>query len=454
MNPLEKLGQIKSGKLTAEQNIKNFLDKIKKQNKKYNIFLQINENALKEAKAIDEKIKKKKKVGRLVGLAVGVKAAINVKGLRASCASLTLKNYISGYDATAVAHIREEDGIIIGMTNCDEFCCGASGETSAFGPCQNPAALGLIPGGTSSGSAAAIAAGFCDIALGSDTGGSIRNPASHCGVVGVKPSYGLVSRYGLIDMSMTFDQIGPLAVDIESAALLLDVVKGKDEHDPTTFTSENIKLADLKKNKIIIGVPDIQIQDKRISELINKKVKEIAKKYKWQVREIRLEHIDLAVQAYYPIVYAEFFSGTRKFDGRRYGEKIEEVCGPEVLRRILGGSEISKAEYKGMYYRRALRAKQFIKEQFENAFKFVDCIILPTVPRLPHKLGTNITPEEMYSYDTLTVPANLAGLCAISLPAGKLDNIPIGMQIICPAFDESKMLSLAKVFESRLKRGL
>ena len=433
--------------MSAQEKLKSYLSEIEKNNAKgrcINAFLQLNPNALKEAKLIDEKIKKGK-AGRLAGKIIAIKANINVKGMNASCASLTLKDYTCPYNASVIEKIRKEDGLIIGMTNMDEFACGSSGETSAVGACKNPAALDLIPGGSSSGSAAAVAAGFCDMALGSDTGGSIRNPASHCGVVGVKPSYGLVSRYGLIDLSMSLDQIGAFAKKVEDAALLLDVIKGRDEKDATTYQSKEIRIE--KLNKLRIGIPNIKIQDKRISELISKKIKEIADKKGWQAKNIDLRHIDLAIQTYYPICYVEFFSGTRKFDGRRYGKKIEDACGVEVLRRILGGSEISKAEYHGLYYRRALKAKQLIKQEFESAFKDVDCIIMPTVPRLPHKLGSKISVEEMYSYDALTIPANLAEIPALSLPIGKIDNIPVGMQILCPHLKENVMLSVAREFE-------
>ena len=432
---------------STQDKLKSYLLEIEKNDKKgrcINAFLQLNPCAEEEANLIDKKIKKGA-AGRLAGKIIAIKANINVRGMNASCASLTLKDYTCPYDATIIEKIRKEDGLIIGMTNMDEFACGSSGETSAFGACKNPQALDLIPGGSSSGSAAAVSAGFCDMAIGSDTGGSIRNPASHCGVIGLKPSYGLVSRYGLIDLSMSLDQIGVFAKNINDAALLLDIIKGRDEKDATTYQSNEIRIE--KLNKLKVGIPDIKIQDKRISELINKKIKETAIKKGWQIKNIELKHIDLAVQAYYPICYVEFFSGTRRFDGRRYGKKIEDACGPEVLRRILGGSEISKAEFKGLYYRRALKAKQLIKQEFESAFKDVDCIIMPTVPRLPHKLGSKISVEEMYGYDALTIPANLAEIPAISIPAGKIDNVPVGMQVMCPHLQENRMLSISKEFE-------
>ena len=440
----EKIQKIKARKLTAEQNIKQFLDKIKKDNKRLNIFLHLNSNALDEAKKVDKKIKEGK-AGKLAGLAIAIKSNINVKGLIANCASKTLSNYISTYDATVIEKIKAEDGIIIGMVNMDEFACGSSGETSAFGPIQNPSAFGRIPGGSSSGSAAAVAADFCDLALGSDTGGSIRNPASHCGVVGMKPSYGAVSRYGLIDLSMSLDQIGPFSKDVEGAKLLFDVIKGHDEKDSTTY--QNIEP---NSNKIFtIGLsPDFEkLCDKSIYSLVEKKAKELSRKNGWKIKTVDFEHIDLAVQTYYPICYVEFFSATRKFDGRKYGSRIENVCGPEVLRRILGGSEISKEEYHGLYYRRALKAKEIIKKEFEKAFSQVDVILCPTVPRLPQEIGSKVTVEEMYGYDALTIPANLAEIPAMSVPAGKIQDIPVGIQIIAPQFSEEIMFQVASAIE-------
>ncbi len=450
MNTLEKVKLIKSGKLKAVDNINEFLNRIERDNKKgtgINAVLVINKKALEDAKKLDEKIKKGEKAGRLAGLGIIVKSNICVEGVECNCASKTLEGWIASYDATVISKIKKEDGIILGMANMDEFACGGSGETSAFGPTKNPVKTDLIPGGTSSGSAASVAAGFCDLALGSDTGGSIRNPASHCGVVGVKPSYGFVSRYGLVDMAMSFDQIGPMGNDVESSSLLLDVIKGKDIRDPISYDRENIKLESFKNKKITIGVikplakPDIQ-------KLIDNKINETINKFSWNKKQIEIKYIDVAVQTYYPIVYTEVYSGTRKFDGRRFGKKIEDVAGPELLRRIFGGAEISRAEYEGRYYKKALQVKELIKEEFEKAFKTVDCIIVPTCPGLPWKIGESMNLEEVYAYDALTIPANLAEICAISIPAGKINGIPVGLQIFCGKGQESKMLSIAREIES------
>jgi len=434
--------------VTTLQNLQKYLKEIEKDDKKgkkINAFLNLNPRALEEAKAID----KKKKKGKLSGKIIAVKSNINVLGLNASCASKTLEKYKATYDADVIKKIKEEDGLIIGMTNCDEFASGSSGETSAFLPTKNPQNLKLIPGGSSSGSAASVSAGFSDMALGSDTGGSIRNPASHCGVVGMKPSYSSVSRYGLIDLSMSLDQIGPLARNVSDCALLFDIIKGKSKNDSISQDSGKFNLSEIDKipKKLTIGILDFNIKNKKIQELIDDKIKDVSKKYGWNIKKIKINYIDLAVETYYPLVYVEFFSGTRRFDGRKYGFKIEDVSGKEVLRRILGGSEISKAEYSNRYYYQSLKIKKLIEEEFSRVFGDVDCIISPTVPKLPHKIGEKISVEEMYEYDALTAPSNLAGNCAISIPSGKIDDVPVGMQIICDKFQEQKMFQIARSFE-------
>ncbi len=428
----KKIKEIKSGKLTARENVLNFTKQIDKLNKELNIYLIINEEAIKQAEEIDKRIKAKKTVGKLAGLCCAIKSNISVKDLETNCASKVLEGYISGYDATVIQKLKAEDAIILGMVNMDEFACGGSGETSAFGPTKNPRDKNLIPGGSSSGSAAAVAAELCDFALGSDTGGSIRNPASHCGVIGLKPTYGAVSRYGLLDMSMSLDQIGPITNSVEDAKLIFDVIKGQDNFDSTTQEFLDAK----PKKRYTIGLVNTEkFANKEIAKLIEKKTKELAKKNNWEIKEVHLP-LDIATQTYYVMVYVEFFSATRKFDGRRFGKKIEEVAGPEVLRRILGGAEISQAEYAGKYYRESLKAKKYIKEQFEKLFEEVDFLVMPTVPRTAHKVGEQISVEEMYGYDVLTVLANLAGLPAISIPVGEIDKKAVGLQILAPHFQE------------------
>lgn len=421
-----------------------FLEKIENGDGDIKSFIEVNPLALEDTKNIKE--------GRLAGKVIAIKSNINVKGLRATCASRTLENYVSPYDAEVIRRIKAEDGIIIGMTNMDEFACGSSGETSAFGATQNPAASGRIPGGSSSGSAAAVAAEFCDMALGSDTGGSIRNPASHCGVVGLKPTYGRVPRYGLIDLAMSLDQIGPFARDVRSAALLLEVISG---FNPREGTAARVPVpsyvddltSDLKGYRIGVAEEFTNVTDPKIMAQVEKSIDALEERGA-QVVPVTLPNLDKGIPTYYLTVFVEFFSGTRKFDGRRYGHKIEEVCGEEVLRRILLGKYISQKEFSGRYYKKALQFRSLIKEELMSALKDVDVIAGPTVPKLPHELGHEITdPMEMYAYDVLTVYANLAGIPAGVVNAGRVDHVPVGLQVQGKAFDEQKVLNVLHAVE-------
>ncbi|MFH1590921.1 MAG: amidase family protein [archaeon] len=446
----KKLQALQSGTLTAEQNARAFLKAIKEKDKDINAFLEVDpERVIAEAKALDALEVKAKQKLPLFGLCIAVKAAINVTGYHASCASKTLEDYTATFDADAVRHVKDAGAIVIGIANCDEFCSGSTGENSAFGPTQNPAAPGFIPGGSSSGPAAAVAAGFCDLALGSDTGGSIRQPASHCGIVGIKPSYGRVSRYGLIDLSMSLDQIGPLAPDVEGAALLLQMIGGPSEADGAEIEEPMPTLIPIKKPKgITLGIiKELEelCADHRIWERMREKADAFARSIGGTVKEISMATIKAAVQAYYPIVYVEFFSGTRKLDGRKYGKKIEDTCGVEVLRRILGGREISRAEFEGVYYRKALAAKSAIAREFSAAFEEADVILTPVTPKLPYHMGEGITdPRIMYAFDAFTIPANLAGICGGVVPMGRIDDVPVGIQLLGKALDEPSVVSAMK----------
>ena len=399
MKLLDKSELIKDHEITALDNLEMFCRTIGHKNDNYNAFLEINEgSAHVRAEAIDKKIENGEKVGKLAGLVIGIKSNINVEDFHITAASKTLENYLGSYDATVVKRIKQEDGIIIGMTNMDEFAAGSSTETSYFGHTENPAAPGRIPGGSSGGSAVAVAAEMCDLSIGSDTGGSIRNPASHCGVVGFKPTYGVVSRQGLLDLAMSFDQIGPFSRDVSGAALLMDVIGGYDETECTSVKWDSPKFTDqLGQNSLegtSLGVVKqfFDVSDDKIVNIVEESIDKM-KDMGAEVHELSFDYIDLCLPTYYLINYVEFFSATRKYDGRKYGERIEEVCGEEVLRRIYMGSYISQKEFSGKYYKKALQARSLIKREVNKLLQNVDVIVGPTVPMLPPQdrniFGTN-----------------------------------------------------------------
>lgn len=457
LSTTEKIAQMKDGSLTCEKNAKDFLTNIENNNKKYNIFLETFSSALDRAKQLDKKRESGESLGKLFGLTVGLKSNISYYGATISCASKVLEEYRGTFTADAVKKLEEEDAIIIGIVNNDEFASGSSGENSAFGKTINPESPSRIPGGSSSGSAAAIAAKMCDITLGSDTGGSIRNPASHCGVVGVKPSYGRVSRFGLVDLSMSLDQIGPLSYDIDGCALVMESISGKSNNDSTTKNNEVLHYSTCKYRSLKIGIIsnfEQFIEDDTIKDIYSS-LQLQAEKQGHTIHLLDLKGVDLGVQAYYPIVYTEFYSGTRKFDGIKYGKSIDKHAGVEVLRRIAGGKIISKSEYQGAYYKKALKVKEIIAEEFEKAFNEVDIIIAPTTPTLPHTFSQNLTPQQEYANDIFTIPANLAGICGGVVPCKTIlidqESVPIGIQVFAGKFQEGTMFSGMKVIEELSK---
>lgn len=455
MKVLDKSESIKNHEITASENLQGFLDRIKKENSHINAFLELKDaEAVELAEDIDSRIEKGEKVGKLAGLVVGVKSNINVEDFHITAASKTLENYLGSYDATVIRKIKEEDGVIVGMTNMDEFAAGSSTETSYFGATENPRAPGRIPGGSSGGSAAAVAADLCDLSIGSDTGGSIRNPASHCGVMGFKPTYGAVSRQGLLDLAMSFDQIGPFSQDAGGIALMLDVIAG---YDPTECTTLNWQVPNfrgaveeqkpLKGMKLGVVKQFLEVSDDKIVDIIEGSLDKMVE-MGVELVELSFDQIDLCLPTYYLINYVEFFSATRKYDGRKYGHRIEEVCGEEVLRRIHMGSYISQKEFSGKYYKKALQARSLIRKEMNKLLNGVDAIVGPTVPKLPHKIGTTLEPMEMYAYDVLTVIANLAGIPAASTPAGDVNGVPVGLQIQGKPLDDLKILEIMATLEA------
>ncbi len=454
MKVIEKAEAIKNQELKATENLEQMRNVIEDKNDEINAFVELDfERAEKVAKDIDDKIKNGEKTGKLAGLVIGIKCNINVEDLIISAASPTLKEYQGSYNATVINRILNEDGVIVGLTNMDEFAAGSSTETSMYGPTNNPNALGHIPGGSSGGSAAAIAAEMCDIALGSDTGGSIRNPASHCGVMGFKPTYGMVSRQGLLDLAMSLDQIGPFANDTTGLALMMDVIAGYDPYDTTTMNKELTPFMDdtttTSLENTTVGVVNefMEVTDEKIDSVINKSIDQLSD-LGAEIKELNFEDIDLGLPTYYLINYVEFFSATRKYDGRKYGERIEEVCGPEVARRIQIGSYISQKEFSGKYYNKALQARSLIRKDFNALLKDVDVIAGPTVPKLPHKIGDTIETMDMYAYDVLTVLANITGIPASSMKAGDVDGIPVGLQLQAKSEEDHKILSTMSALEN------
>lgn len=456
MNILEKSELIKNHEITATENLEKYYRDIEKKNSNLNVYLETDiDKARKFAEEIDSRINKGEKTGKLAGLVIGVKSNINVEDFHITAASRTLENYIGSYNASVVDMIREEDGLIIGMTNMDEFAAGSSTETSYYGHTKNPSAKGRIPGGSSGGSAAAVAAQLCDLSIGSDTGGSIRNPASHCGVIGFKPTYGAVSRQGLLDLAMSFDQIGPFAKDPSGIALMLDTIVGFDQRECTTIDWKKSQFKSLldetgsnsfKGMRLGIVKQFLEVSDEAIVNIIEESINKMEEAGA-EVVELSFDYIDLCLPTYYLINYVEFFSATRKYDGRKYGHRIEDVCGEEVLRRIHIGSYISQKEYSGKYYKKALQARSLIRKEITRLLKDVDSLVGPTVPKLPHKIGTTLEPMEMYAYDTLTVIANLAGIPAASIKAGDVNGIPVGLQFQAKPLEDAKIVQMLAAYE-------
>ena len=425
------------------------------------------EEALKQARAADERIKKGENVTPLTGIPIAVKDNMCTKGVLTTCSSKILNNYLPPYDATIVTKLKEAGAVIVGKTNLDEFAMGSSTENSGIHPTHNPWNTETVPGGSSGGSAAAVAASECIMATGSDTGGSIRQPAAFCGVVGLKPTYGRVSRYGLVAFASSLDQIGPLTKDVTDTAIFLQAMAG---HDKMDSTSVNLPVPDYKKALVDdvkgmkIGVIK-ELLGEGISEEVKKSIKEAIKKYEElgaKIIEVSLPSFEYAVSTYYLIAPAEASSNLARYDGVKFGHRSkdakdlismyyqtrEEGFGQEVKRRIMIGTYALSAGYYDAYYLKALKVRTLIKQDFEKAFQKCDVLISPTAPSVAFKAGEKSgDPLSMYLSDIATIPINLAGLPAISLPCGFSNKLPIGLQIIGKAFDEETILRTAFAFE-------
>ena len=447
---------------SAEEYLSQLYERIERG--KLNAFTTLaRETALREAKSFDQNPGK----GLLAGVPIAIKECISTKGIESNCSSRILQGYIPPYDAHVIERLRAEGAIIMGKTNMDEFAMGTSTETSAFGPTRNPWDIDCVPGGSSGGSAACVAGGEAPCSLGSDTGGSVRCPASFCGIVGLKPTYGLVSRYGLIAYANSLEQIGPLTRTVKDTALLLEVIAGHDWRDSTSAEKSSY-LPDLDRgiDGMKIGIPK-EYFGEGVNEKVEKSVWDAISVLEglgasWQ--EVSLPHTQYALAAYYVIAMSEASSNLARFDGLRYGlrqaredrdwhttfsEIRSKGFGPEVKRRILLGTYALSAGYYGRYYLKALKVRTLIKEDFLQAFKQVDLLASPTMPIPAFRIGERINdPLSLYKADIFTVPINLAGVPAISLPCGFAGQLPIGLQLIGPHFGEAAVLQAAQAFEA------
>jgi len=459
----EKLEKIKKGEVSLKENVSFFLNEIEK-NKHLNAFnFVFADDALNQAVKIEEKINSGKH-GKLAGLVVAVKDVLSIQGKPLTCSSNILRDFKALYNATAIQRLLDEDIIIIGKTNCDEFAMGSSNESSAFGSVLNPVDNTRVPGGSSGGSAAAVAAGLCDAALGTDTGGSIRQPASFCGIYGLKPTYSRVSRYGLSAYASSFDTIGPFANNTEDIAAVLEVMAGWDANDSTSSKSAVPDLSgnlSMNGKKLRIGFAREYFGD-GLSTEVKKAITGVMDKLKtsgFEIEEISLPHSEYTIAAYYILTTAEASSNLARYDGARYGYRSDnsssllemykssrsEGFGSEVKRRIMLGTYVLSAGYYDAYYRKAQKVRRFIKNDFDEAFKKVDIILTPTSPSPAFKLGEKTSdPLEMYLMDIYTTSANLAGIPGISIPAAKSsEGLPIGLQLLANQFNESDLLKMS-----------
>ncbi len=459
---------IRKGETTSEEVTRCSLDRIEKNDEKLGAFLEVfAEEAVENAKAVDKRLKRGESLPPLAGVPIGVKDNMCLKGHKATCGSKMLEDFVSPYDATVVERLKANGAVIMGKLNMDEFAMGSSNENSAFKKVKNPYDLERVPGGSSGGSAASVSAGEVYCSLGSDTGGSIRQPAAFCGVVGMKPTYGRVSRYGLVAFASSLDQIGPFTRDAEDCALMMNAICGHDSKDSTSANApaEDFTKAlsgDIKGMKI--GVP-MNYLGEGLDEGVRKVTFETIDKLKSlgaEIKEISLPLSEYALAVYYILASSEASSNLARFDGIRYTHRAKEFndvtdlyfqsrsegFGDEVKRRIMLGTYALSAGYYDAYYKKALRVKTRIIEEYKDTFKQVDMVLTPTAPGTAFKIGEKANdPLSMYLNDIYTVPVNIAGLPGISVPAGFSEKLPVGIQLIGNYFEEGKLLNAAYALE-------
>ena len=465
--------KLKSKELTSYDITKAYADRINEKEKDVQAFVTtLTDEALEKAKKIDEERESGEVEGEVAGIPIGIKDNICTKGVKTTCSSKMLENFVSPYDATVVEKLNDEKMINLGKLNMDEFAMGGSTEYSYFKKTRNPWDLNKVPGGSSGGSAAAVASRMVPWALGSDTGGSIRQPSSFCGVVGLKPTYGLVSRYGLVAFASSLDQIGPITKDVYDSAMLLNIITGHDERDTTSSNQEKIDYTKCLKNDVKglkIGVPK-EFFGEGINEEVKKSLEKAIETYKElgaEVEEFSLDIAKYSLATYYIIACAEASSNLGRFDGIRYGYRAKEFndlkdlykksrsegFGPEVKRRIILGTYVLSSGYYDAYYKKAQQVRTLVMNEFNKAFEKYDVLLTPTSPTVAFDIGSKSNnPLEMYLADICTVSVNIGGLPGISIPCGvDKSNMPIGMQLIGNKFQEGIILNAAYTFEQKTK---
>ncbi len=469
----ELIEKLKNKELTSTEITQSYIDRIKEKEPEVQAFVTtLEDEAIKQAKEIDEKRATGEIENNLAGIPIGIKDNMCTKGIKTTCSSHMLENFVSPYDATVVEKLKSENLIDLGKLNMDEFAMGGSTEYSYFHKTYNPWNLNKVPGGSSGGSAAAVAANMVPWALGSDTGGSIRQPSSFCGVVGLKPTYGLISRYGLVAFASSLDQIGPITKDVEDSAILLNLIAGHDEKDTTSADIAKKDYTKNLKNNIKgkkIGVPK-EFFGEGINAEVKEKLQEAIETYKElgaEVEEFSLDIAKYSLATYYIIACAEASSNLGRFDGIRYGYRTPEFSnlkelykksrsegfGPEVKRRIILGTYVLSSGYYDAYYKKAQQVRTLVMNEFQKAFEKYDVILTPTSPTVAFDIGSKSNnPLEMYLADICTVSVNIAGLPGISIPCGvDKEGMPVGMQLIGNKFEEEKLLNIAYVFEQKTK---
>lgn len=460
--------KLESKEISSVELVQAYLDRIKKHDPDIHAFLEVFDDALLHAKAIDQvRSKGDNTLGPLAGIPLAIKDNILIEGKIASAASKILENHVAAYDATGIARLRQAGAVFIGRTNCDEFAMGGSTENSAFGSSMNPWNTKMVPGGSSGGSGAAVAAGFAPAAFGTDTGGSVRQPGSLCGVIGFKPTYGRVSRHGLVALGSSLDQIAPFTRTVEDAALLLEVIDGGDSKDATTAVETGKIVPELLGQDIKgmkIGLPKEYFAeglDKKVEKLVREAAAFLESKGA-ELHEISLPHTEYAIATYYMIMCSEASSNLARYDGIRYGlsekaENLEQIYmrtrgkgfGDEPKRRIMLGTYALSSGYYDAYYKKALQVRTMIYKDFEAAFEQVDCILTPMSPTTAWPLGEKADdPLAMYLSDIYAVSANLAGLPGISVPCGFAEGLPVGFQMISKSFDELTLFRLTKAYQA------